>query len=344
MRKRLNGLDALRGLLAVSVVLYHMIEWSELSFSWMSPVVIEVLVANVVACFFMISGFSMFYVYRNKINNLMLLKKFYIKRFFRIAPLFYFLLCLLIGIKLLGSFIGVEFNRPLTLDSLFMNFTFLFGFINPADSLLVSGWSIGVEMVFYIIFPFILIFTSNNIGVIVLWLVTFLIMFFYEKYFLPLETPISILWREYVVVLNHFFYFITGFVLFLIYEIYESKNFTKKIKRVIFFLLVVVLLTLIFFISFTKFFGVERYLIAIMLSALMLIFIQYDVYNNFFLHLGDLSYSIYLGHFFVYTFLSMMIENKLTLILVSFIGIYLMSLFTYKYIELSFIRFGKKYV
>ncbi len=152
--KRIEGVDALRGLLACGIMLFHYTSWNNNQFHAGYHEVLNVLAVLAVEMFFIISGFSLYFVYRERLGSFKSIKQFFVRRFFRIAPLYYALLILVILIKLAASYYGVEVNRPLDYYLLATNFTFIFGFVWPPNSLLVGGWSIGVEMVMYLFFPF----------------------------------------------------------------------------------------------------------------------------------------------------------------------------------------------
>ena len=105
--------------------------------------------------------------------------KFYIRRFFRIAPLYY---CALVVVYLLhdGLLRDITQNRlalhqvdvqgphdptslKLTAAHVLAHFTFLFGFIPAfAQSNPLPDWSIGLEMQFYLFFPFLALLLSRT--------------------------------------------------------------------------------------------------------------------------------------------------------------------------------------
>lgn len=77
------------------------------------------------------------------------LKKFYIGRFFRIAPLFY--LC--ISFYLIAM--PLWYDTKIEVADLLANLTFSFGLIpGKHESIVWAGWSIGVEWIFYFLFPY----------------------------------------------------------------------------------------------------------------------------------------------------------------------------------------------
>jgi peptidoglycan/LPS O-acetylase OafA/YrhL len=102
-------------------------------------------------------------------------RKFYVRRFFRIAPLYY--LVLVIALVFQDNYVGwyrqiiSVFPDPLlawlgptaqmpavSWANLFSHFLFLFGFIPAyAASNVLPDWSIGLEMQFYLAFPFIML-------------------------------------------------------------------------------------------------------------------------------------------------------------------------------------------
>ena len=93
MYKRLEHIDALRGLAALAIILFHLVRIPNpdlplpnyLSF-------ISTVFGLGVPMFFIISGFSIFFSLTSRKQDRKWIPKFYLRRYFRIAPLFYFML------------------------------------------------------------------------------------------------------------------------------------------------------------------------------------------------------------------------------------------------------------
>lgn len=140
--KRLYGLDMVRGLCAISVMIYHVLAWTKAA-------TIEAAGTYGVYVFFILSGCSLAYVYGRMPMTEKTLREFFVARAFRIIPLY------------AGVVIFTYFQRGSDLSLVLLNVTLLFGFTNPgATSLVTGGWSIGVEAVFYLLFPLLLLFRN----------------------------------------------------------------------------------------------------------------------------------------------------------------------------------------
>ena len=143
---RVHGVDALRGIAASGVVIIHAIGICPLGvpfYGWST----SYLVLGV-PLFFIISAFSMSIAYRTGIGDVGAARRYAIRRILRIAPLFYVMLVAwIVYYKHLGS------PFP-SFKTLFLNMSFLFGLVPSAQvSYVPAGWSIGVEMLFYALFP-----------------------------------------------------------------------------------------------------------------------------------------------------------------------------------------------
>jgi len=90
---------------------------------------------------------------------------FYLRRLFRIAPLYYFaiLLYFLVHVsRQLLAFGKIITVVPYSLENVIANITFMHGLIPSANNNIVpGGWSIGTEMVFYLIFPLLFAFSKS---------------------------------------------------------------------------------------------------------------------------------------------------------------------------------------
>jgi peptidoglycan/LPS O-acetylase OafA/YrhL len=149
--ERLHFLDALRGLAAVYVVCYHMLlipdphlaapRWAE-RFALAG--------GTGVTLFFIVSAFSLCYTMPLRQHNANPLRSFYLHRLFRIAPLFY----VLIAVTLVRDL--WLFASSHSLSEIALSATFLFNLVpGRQEGFVWASWTIGVEMVFYAMFPFI---------------------------------------------------------------------------------------------------------------------------------------------------------------------------------------------
>jgi peptidoglycan/LPS O-acetylase OafA/YrhL len=146
-QRRLDYIDTLRGLAAVAVIIYHLrliAAGAPLATpAWMVNVTDRILEGGV-PLFFAISGFLLTMLMPSYERHRHPTASFYAKRFFRIAPLFY------TTILLWAAWATV---LP-PLGKLIANVTFTFNLIPwLADSVIFAGWTIGVEMLFYLVFP-----------------------------------------------------------------------------------------------------------------------------------------------------------------------------------------------
>ena len=156
--ERLEGLDSLRAYAASSIIVFHMV--------WLAHVELprgltfaRYYLAFGVPLFFVVSAFSLAFGYMQKLRSLSDIAVFYIRRFARIAPLFY---CMLIFQLLLAFF---TYHMTKNASEVFASLTFTFNFVpRYVDGIVPASWSIGVEMVFYFLFPVILVFARNIIG------------------------------------------------------------------------------------------------------------------------------------------------------------------------------------
>lgn len=147
---RLTFLDGLRGCAAIGVLLYHLplITTPNLPVPPWTKALFPV-GATGVSLFFVVSAFSLCLTMPSHQRTRSPLFSFYFKRLLRIAPMFYVaMLYWMVRTHYLGG--------PLPTPRQFvLNALFLFN-LSPsdADSLIFAGWTIGVEMLFYVTFPF----------------------------------------------------------------------------------------------------------------------------------------------------------------------------------------------
>jgi peptidoglycan/LPS O-acetylase OafA/YrhL len=157
--ERLEGLDSLRAYAASAIIVFHMVHMSNAE----PPAGLASIIKNYfgfgVPLFFVVSAFSLTFGYIERLNTRADIGAFYVRRLARIAPLFYFMLVF----ELLQIF--ALFGTTRSIDEIFASLTFTFNFIpRYVDGIVAASWSIGVEMVFYFVFPAIMILARNVIG------------------------------------------------------------------------------------------------------------------------------------------------------------------------------------
>jgi exopolysaccharide production protein ExoZ len=156
--RKLDGLHGLRGVAALAVVLFHLQYIPSLPLpSWLSSITTHLYLS--VHLFFVLSAFSLYHSSRYAPANYV---AYLVKRFFRIAPLYYLMLAFIVwrngfpGWRVLAS-----------------NLTFTFNLIpGQEQSMVWAGWSVGVEMLFYLLLPALLYLVRGWISCSILFLVT----------------------------------------------------------------------------------------------------------------------------------------------------------------------------
>jgi peptidoglycan/LPS O-acetylase OafA/YrhL len=195
---RLLGFDALRGLCATGVAAYHVLFWS-------SHIELPVWGRYFVYVFFVLSGASIYIGYARKLASGYGLASFYIARYARIAPLFYAALLF----QTIYQFLSRSGQSGLFPKAL-LNASLLFGFAAPgATSIVVGGWSLGIEFVFYLLFP-LLVFLVEPRRLALAACVALILQVAFASVAVPGDDLTEAHWIVYSNPLGFSFYFIAG--------------------------------------------------------------------------------------------------------------------------------------
>jgi peptidoglycan/LPS O-acetylase OafA/YrhL len=144
---RFGGLDPLRGILALCVAVYHLSVWFALSESGSGLNIATARLGNYsVSAFFVLSGFLLFRTASWARVRKEGLGRFWLRRFLRLAPLFY-LVCALNVVFRLGM--GPDPTGVRILE----NLTLTFGAVHPNHALVTGGWYVGLVALLYFAYP-----------------------------------------------------------------------------------------------------------------------------------------------------------------------------------------------
>jgi peptidoglycan/LPS O-acetylase OafA/YrhL len=281
--------------MALAVVVYHTSLWAELFVPGRSTTtMLAKLGIYGVQGFFVISGFCFFHLYGETVFDGPALKTFFLKRWMRLAPLFF----VVVGLNLLFQ---QKAGPEPSFRMIAVNLTLAFGFFHPNHALVMGGWSIGVEAVFYAALPSLILFTRWHKGflyafaVILLWVSTFWTLHW------VLETEPWNRFHAYVQVANHAFLFLLGGIL-----AHLRSRIDFRLKPLPFAILLAVLTAITFSIHrgfydhFDIMAGPARYQFSALCVAVVGCFAFLEVKESKGIHpfvvLGDWSYGTYLLH------------------------------------------------
>lgn len=150
---RVEAFDLLRGLCAIGVAVYH-------ALGWLGVAHVYNLGLYGVYVFFLLSGASMSIAYAPRLRRGYPIWKYLAIRYVRLAPLFIALVTYELALAATAS------GGFALIGKWLLNVTFLFGFANPGESSLATGgWSLGIEFVFYFVFPLMLSALSTRAAV-----------------------------------------------------------------------------------------------------------------------------------------------------------------------------------
>lgn len=208
--KRFELLDWLRGLLACSIMVYHLGSWE--GFEVGGFTILGRLGIYGVSTFFVISGLSMAMMYHGRLKRFEDIKDFTVRRFFRIWPLLLFAISLVTAMKLsLGE--DPQWWRVA------INVTAIFAFVSPGNYINVGAWSLGNEIVYYSLTPILIFLLGSQpwmkwaIGVSALiWGTGYTWLYFDSRYTFESQ------WIIYVNPLCNFHFYILGMVIFYVFD------------------------------------------------------------------------------------------------------------------------------
>lgn len=161
MSARNQSLDILRGAAILLVLLVHCAQATTSVVPHLSSFAIEYGELGV-QLFFIVSGYTMMLTYGERVD-LAAARSFYIRRLFRIVPLFWVAIFFYV---LITKGEGIKFWAPdgISASDVLLTFFFLhWSSATALNSVVPGGWSIAVEMQFYLLFPLIIyLFRRRN--------------------------------------------------------------------------------------------------------------------------------------------------------------------------------------
>jgi peptidoglycan/LPS O-acetylase OafA/YrhL len=188
-KHRLDFIDSLRGMAALGVVIYHiaLLPVPQLAVPGLfSKYILSG--GTGITLFFVVSAFTMCLTMDGRVCGRQTTLDFYARRFFRIAPMFY----VLFVISIIRD--GVVYGVWHDLQTLWINMMFVFNLFPGQNAGIVwAGWTIGVEMLFYLLFPFIFNYVTDFARALCFFFITLLLseLFHSMVTILPLSPDIK---------------------------------------------------------------------------------------------------------------------------------------------------------
>jgi peptidoglycan/LPS O-acetylase OafA/YrhL len=345
--KRIEALDALRAYAAGAVMLLHIFALNAIKLpDYLSGIVPHFGLG--VELFFTLSAFCLCLGYFEKLQDGASIRRFLKRRFFRIAPLFYMLLPVWVAIMYF------KFDQSFSPATMLLNATFLFNLVPGEQSGIVwASWSIGVEMLFYALFPLCVMFLTNTMISGIATAVAIILATQFKSVVSPLVSDASFVNMSFFTMLP---FFLAGITAFHVWK--RLLMLTERKQRLVgnALLLSVIGWWLLLAVSGLG----SLYLIGAAFPVLILSQVvapNYLISNPLTVYLGTRGYSLYLLHPIVVLgtmpFVQTVIYDnhnvgtqELTPLLLSWALVYCLtstaSIITYRWIEIPFYAFSSK--
>lgn len=360
MQEKIKYIDSLRGLAILGVILVHSGQVSGNLPMYLKNITDQG--ARGVQLFFMLSALTLFISLSRRKTTIL---EFFIKRFFRIAPLFYLAIIFYTFKNTLFYYLNIGLTEPVDFFNVISTFLFFSNSINPywINGVVQGGWSISVEMIFYLFVPFLFKVLVNLKRAIIFTIVAFVFSTFITL-FLSHSQLISDkdIWNIYL-----FYWFpnqisIFGLGIVMYFLLKDTTDIQSKINGKI--SLYLLFSSLFFMIVLTQLdipkspihflYGLLFLILTLGLSKNQLALLV----NKYTIYIGKISFSMYLTHFIVIesliflldkvkSILNFNLNSIITLIVVYIITVLItviISKITYKYVEDPGIKLGSKLI
>ena len=363
--KKYQYIDMLRGLAILGVIAVH----SHQNIDGLG--VIETSIFNFgqlgVQLFFIASAYTLCLSFNNRKETTVFY--FYIRRFFRVAPLFYFGIIFYYLFRLFSSnYLDDVRTYEYSLSHIVQTITFVHGlFPSNYSHLVPGGWSISVEIFFYIIFPYLFIIFKNHLKLSLLLSLVLVILGVFAQYLIynyivPTYIGIDISNDQfgflYASIFNQFGVFLIGIIA------YFNFGYLQRLNKYLLYILMLLLFVCTILMQNDHHYdssvdGAIYPLIASLGFSILLVLSSklpstFFVKISFLTSFGKNSYSIYLMHFFVLDLVRYLIKSinidlsplmyVLVIFLLVIVLVYLLSLLTNWLIEAPFISLGSRLI
>ena len=292
-------IDALRGAAILGVLIVHC---GQYGMNDHLPSIIQTLVLNGahgVQLFYVVSAFTLFLTLaKGNPEEKATWVHFYVRRFFRIAPMYYLGICYFLWQDGLGPRYFLGDAPGISAANIVANVLFIHGF-NPywITSVVPGGWSIAVEMLFYCLIPLLFVTIKNTRQAFVFFLIALalrVVLQFALNRMNVIES--ERLWQEFLnfYLPNQLPVFALGILLYFILKDDYGLPLSPRM---------ILVLSAVFILHFA---GIPILPNHVLLSigfvglAVALSRFEFKLFvNPVLVHLGRVSYSMYLVHFAV---------------------------------------------
>lgn len=154
----------------LAVVLFHLVHIGGIA----TPQMFAFISADFgkgVHLFFVLSAFYLVHSTEHTMYRRTWATEYFVKRFFRIAPLYY---CIMAGM-IIWPYIKSQ-TWTVDFQTLILNLTFTFGFA-PWTGIVWAGWTVGIEMIFYAILPVLLLTVRSNSATLILVVISIIVTY-----------------------------------------------------------------------------------------------------------------------------------------------------------------------
>lgn len=344
-KRRIEAVDYLRGVMALAIMLYHFTSWT--SGVPDGNTILGRLGIYGVSIFYVLSGMSLYIAYRKTSWDKIEAVTFFKRRLLRIAPIYW--------VACFGVLILLKGYQTQTLKTIIGNLTLTFGFLDYTHYIPAGGWSIGNEICFYLIFPAIMISTKNTY--IFSALCAALLMAYLHFAFTALSADMTLAkqWKTYIHPFNQAFLFAAGII---IAKISVHARHVRPSNLFCISLLTISLSALFLYSDTQDAIGLvtSTNRIAFTIFCLGACYACFNIdtagkmrFEKILKHLGEISYSVYMLHGFLFLYLPKHLYKGFMKNLTPYeFAFYIVvpivliaATYSYRKIELPFIRLGK---
>lgn len=259
--------------------------------------------------FFITSSFSLFYTLHNRDGSEINYKRFFVRRFSRIVPLYYVVLL----VALVQHLLSPKIPEYITTSNILAHFLF-FDSINPnwiGNGIYGFEWVVSVMVLFYFLVPILYKYIKNKVDAIIALICSIIAATIFIATLEPFNVVIDLVSWSWFLRSNLIFLlpvFIMGVLLyFLVFPEHPGSQKKKGNYKLVFLLT----LTAGIFIIKSTFWYEPDYIISIGFVALGYLLSKYPlkiIVNPVFCYLGRISYNIYLTHLFIIVYLGKLMK------------------------------------